>query len=910
MLLNNFIVKQSLKTLFLALILVQLAQCVDRGAFKTCSQSGFCKRQRDYKPEASPYSLLADSTGILNDDTFTANVINSEENVLFKLELSYLTDNSLRFRLNELNPLKQRYEAPEALVGEPKKTKINIVKKDTSQIHLASVTDKNLKTIITTNPLKFEFFSSDVLITSINSKNLLKFEHLRTKPNQNENETKVEEPDMWEETFKTHTDTKPNGPESIGVDITFHNFENVYGIPEHADTFSLKSTANTDPYRLFNLDVFEYELYNPMALYGSVPYMLAHNDKTTVGLFWPNPAESWIDVRPSFSDKVSEFITKSSETPTIETHWMFESGVIDIFILFGPKPTDVFRQYGQLTGNTPLPPLFSIAYHQCRWNYNDDQDVRNVNAGFEEHQIPYDVLWLDIEHTDGKRYFTWDSIKFPDSVDTINHISSYGRKMVTIIDPHIKVDTNYFIYKEAKEKSYFIKDKSGNDMEGWCWPGQSSWLDFLNVDVRKWYASKFALTEYQGSTLDLYTWNDMNEMSVFSGPEVTCPKDTVHHGGWENRHVHNIYGMLQALSTYDGHLMRSDGKRRPFILSRAFFIGSQRAGAIWTGDNIAEWSHLKISVPMLLTLSVTGISHSGADVGGFFKNPDAELLVRWYQAGAYQPFFRAHAHIDTKRREPWLFDEQTKNLIRDAVHARYNLLYYWYTLFYLNEKSGVPPMLPLWANYPNDKSVFAMDDQYMIGSALLVKPVTEAGVTSMDIYFPGEGEIWYDIERFKTYPGGKQSTLSDITLATIPVFHRGGSIVPYKFRVRRASSQMDDDPFSLVVALNSNGTAAGQVYYDDAMSFDYREKQYVHRQITYDKNILRSINLNPENKFTSKAWLERVVIFGYPNKPKTIKIETSGETTGLEFSYDKDTKVLLIRKPGALMSNDWTLIVS
>ena len=144
---------------------------------------------------------------------------------------------------------------------------------------------------------------------------------------------------------------------------------------------------------------------------------------------------------------------------------------------------------------------------------------------------------------------------------------------------------------------------------------------------------------------------------------------------------------------------------------------------------------------MLLTLSVTGITHSGADVGGFFKNPDPELLVRWYQAGAYQPFFRAHAHIDTKRREPWLFDEQTKNLIREAVHHRYHLLYYWYTLFYLNEKTGVPPMLPLWANFPSDKNVFTMDDQYMVGNALLVKPVTESGITSMDIYFPGEGEV-------------------------------------------------------------------------------------------------------------------------------------------------------------------------
>jgi mannosyl-oligosaccharide alpha-1,3-glucosidase len=351
------------------------------------------------------------------------------------------------------------------------------------------------------------------------------------------------------------------------------------------------------------------------------------------------------------------------------------------------------------------------------------------------------VLWLDIEHTDGKRYFTWDAIKFPNPVETLTHISSFGRKMVTIVDPHIKVDSNYEIYSEAKEKGYFIKNKDGHDMEGWCWPGQSSWLDYLNVDVRKWYASKFSLEEYKGSTYDLYTWNDMNEMSVFSGPEVTCPKDTLHHGGWENRHVHNLYGMLQALSTYDGHFMRSNAKQRPFILSRSFFVGSQRAGAIWTGDNAAEWSHLKISIPMLLSLSVTGIAHCGADVGGFFKNPDSELLVRWYQAGAYQPFFRAHAHIDTKRREPWLFDDQTKALIKDAIHARYALLYYWYTLFYHTEKTGVSPMLPLWANFPTEKETFPMDDIYMIGSALLVKPVTEAGASSISVYFPGQDEV-------------------------------------------------------------------------------------------------------------------------------------------------------------------------
>ena len=328
-----------------------------------------------------------------------------------------------------------------------------------------------------------------------------------------------------------------------------------------------------------------------------------------------------------------------------------------------------------------------------------------------------DVMWLDIEHTDGKRYFTWDALKFPTPDQMMANLASYGRKLVTIVDPHIKSDSNYHIYSEAKDLNLLIKDKNANIAEGWCWPGSSAWPDFLNADVRKWWSSKFTLENYKGTTLDTYTWNDMNEPSVFNGPEITFNKDVVHLNGLEHRHVHNIYGLSQMRATYQGQLERSNGERRPFILTRSAFAGSQRYGAIWTGDNTAEWSHLKMSIPMLLSLSISGMTFSGADVGGFFKNVEGELMVRWYQAGAYQPFFRSHAHIDTKRREPWLFGEANTNLIRDAVHARYTLLYYWYTLFYHNEQNGTPPMLPLWANFPNETSLFGIDDEYMIGKS-------------------------------------------------------------------------------------------------------------------------------------------------------------------------------------------------
>jgi alpha 1,3-glucosidase len=234
----------------------------------------------------------------------------------------------------------------------------------------------------------------------------------------------------------------------------------------------------------------------------------------------------------------------------------------------------------------------------------------------------------------------------------------------------------------------------------------------------------------------LYTWNDMNEPSVFSGPEVTMPKDLLHHDDWEHRDVHNVYGSLLHRSTYEGHLLRSDGTDRPFVLSRAFFAGTQRYGPIWTGDNMAEWEHLRASIPMLLSIGIAGIPFCGADVGGFFGNPSPELLTRWYQLGAYQPFFRAHAHIDTKRREPWLFGDPYTGIIRDAIRARYRILPYLYTLNLEAHVSGWPVMRPMMYEFPGDEHVLRMDDQYMLGDGLLIKPVGYEGLASVDVYLP------------------------------------------------------------------------------------------------------------------------------------------------------------------------------
>lgn len=499
--------------------------------------------------------------------------------------------------------------------------------------------------------------------------------------------------DMWEEKFGDHLDSKPYGPMSVGMELTFPSSSHLFGLPEHASSTQLKTTAGMDghryykePYRLYNLDVFEYELDETMALYGHIPLVVSQSMKTgTAGAFWFNPTETFVDV---------EETPQAGGDIDSRTHFMSESGIVDLFLLPGPDPATLYGQYARLTGRMQLPPIFSLGYHQCRWNYRDEADVYFVHSKFEELDYPYDVLWLDIEHTDGKRYFTWDDKTFPNPIEMQKKLGSTGRKMVTIIDPHIKRDNQYYIHKEATARGLYVKDNDGKkDYDGWCWPGSSSYLDFTVEKVRSWWAEQFSYDKYKGSTPELFTWNDMNEPSVFNGPEVSMQKDLLNLNKVEHREWHNLYGMLFQRSTAEGLTQRNEGANvRPFVLSRSFFAGSQRYGAIWTGDNGAEWSHLKISSPMLLGLNVGALSFVGADVGGFFGNTDAELMTRWMQAGAYQPFFRGHAHHDAKRREPWMFGDETMVRLRHAAMARYALLPFWYTVFWQAGVSGMPVM--------------------------------------------------------------------------------------------------------------------------------------------------------------------------------------------------------------------------
>ena len=787
----------------------------------------------------------------------------------------------------------------------------------------------------------FSLFVNDTQLLTVNSRGLFSFEHSRPKhapaaaparekdgdeDGDGDDDEELEallkdddEPDVepdddgsafvlvnskdggWEESFGGHPDSKPRGPQSVSLDITFVGAKHVFGVPEHAASFSLKDTRGgqgySEPYRLYNLDVFEYELDNPMALYGSVPIMLAQCGAHTVGVFWANAAETWVDVEHLRAEQ------------GVHSHWISETGNLDVFFFLGPSPADVLAQIAAVTGTPDIPPLFSLAYHQCRWNYKSQADVADVDAGFDEHVMPYDVLWLDIEHTDGKRYFTWDSSHFPSPKSMVEAVSAKGRQMVTIVDPHIKRDQGYYVHAQAAAEGYYVKKRDGTDYEGWCWPGSSSWVDYTLPAARFWWEGLFSYDKYSGSTPNLYTWNDMNEPSVFNGPEVTMHKDALHYGDVEHRELHNVVGLEFHKATAIGLIKRNPGHNaRPFVLSRAFFAGTQRWGAVWTGDNDASWGHLAASTPMLLSIGIVGIPFAGADVGGFFNNPDPQLLVRWYQAGAFQPFFRGHAHLDTKRREPWLFGEPTTSLIRQALRTRYSLLPYWYTLFAAAARTGTPPMRPVWFDHPHVADAFAVEDQFMVGTDILVKPVTTADSTSTSVFFPASGP-WYELSSLEAVHVPVPGRLGGIQtpLEKIPVYQRGGSIIPKWERARRSSSQMVGDPFTLQVALDHAHSASGELYLDDFNSFDYQKGVYLTQRFTFQDNTLVASSQHP-SALSVKNTIERIRILGYPKEPTSIHlVSSSSSNTPLEFSYSSSSKILTIRKPQILITSEFKI---
>ncbi|MGL5506730.1 MAG: TIM-barrel domain-containing protein, partial [Paraclostridium sp.] len=537
-------------------------------------------------------------------------------------------------------------------------------------------------------------------------------------------------------------------------------------------------------------------------LYKSIPFFITLKDEEAFGIFFDNTFEAHFDLGKENSN-----------------YYYFASihGNLDYYFIYGPSVKEVIKGYTNLTGTTPLPQLWTLGYQQCRWAYCPEENVMDIARKFREKDIPCDTLYLDIEYMDGFRVFTWDNEKFKNPKNMIDNLKNDGFKLVTIIDPGVKVDKGYSVYDEGLKNNYYATNKDGIPHIGWVWPGHSVFPDFMNSEVRNWWASNQRIMMDYGVA---GIWNDMNEPANL-GVELPLDLKFDRDGeAVEHKEVHNVYGHMMDKATYEG--IKNATNKRPFVVTRACYSGTQKYSTVWTGDNQSTWEHLRMSVPMLMNLGLSGMAFCGTDVGGFGYDCTPELLSRWVQVGAFTPLFRNHTTIYSRDQEPWAFDKTTEDINRKYIKLRYKLIPYLYDILQKGEVDGLPVMRALLLHYQNDINTYEINDQFMFGENIIVAPVLEQGKKARMVYLP-KGHKWIDYWTKEVFEGGCY-IVKQTPLDVCPIYIKEGSIVP-NYPEMSYIGEKEVDILKLDVYL-TQGISEYIHYQDNGENFNYRDGEY------------------------------------------------------------------------------------
>ncbi|GAA0348664.1 glycoside hydrolase family 31 protein [Bacillus horti] len=558
-----------------------------------------------------------------------------------------------------------------------------------------------------------------------------------------------------------------------------------------------------DRMEMWNTDM--YAPHNPETdtLYQSIPFFVSLRDGAAHGLYFDNTWRTAFDMKND-----PEYYSFASA-----------GGQIDYYVFVGPAIKEVITQYTTLTGRAPIPPKWSLGYHQSRYSYETAEEVRTLVKTFKEKGIPLDVVHLDIHYMDGYRVFTFDGNRFPDAKELVQELKEQGVHIVPIVDPGVKVDPEYAIYQEGVREDYFCKYIEGNIYNGEVWPGVSAFPDFTEERVREWWGEKQRF--YSDIGIE-GIWNDMNEPAVFNETK-TMDVNVIHGNDGDpktHRELHNLYGFRMTQSTYEGQKKNLQGNR-PFVLTRAGFAGIQRYAAVWTGDNRSFWEHLQLSLPMVMNLGLSGVPFSGPDVGGFDFHANGELLTRWTQVGVFTPFFRNHSAISADRQEPWSFGEEYEKIIAAYIRLRYQWLPQLYTMFREAHEDGLPVMRPLVLEYPEDSNTHHLQDQFMLGSNVIVAPVITPKTEHRVVYLP-EGE-WVDYWNNDLYTGG-QHHLVKAPLDKLPIFIKKGSFIVLG-DTKENTKEKDDNRY--VHCYYDEGKSFAFTHYeDDGKTFSYEQGEW------------------------------------------------------------------------------------
>ena len=554
--------------------------------------------------------------------------------------------------------------------------------------------------------------------------------------------------------------------------------------------------------KLWNTDSGAYGVDGGKRLYQSHPWIMGvRKDGTSFGILFDT---TWKAELSSMDDKIE---------------LRSEGELFRVFIIDRESPQAVVKGLSELIGTMPMIPRWAMGYQQCRFSYSPDSRVLEIADNFRERRIPCDVIWMDIDYMDGYRIFTFNPKGFPNPKKLNQDLHLRGFHSAWMIDPGAKVDPDYFVYKSGTENDVWVKTADGKEYNGDAWPGSAAFPDFTCPKVSKWWSGLYK--DFLAQGVD-GVWNDVNEPQISNTPTGTMPEDNFHRGGGNlpagsHLHYHNVYGFLMVTASRTG-IEAVRPEKRPFILTRSNFLGGQRYAATWTGDNGSSWEHLKMSIPMSITLGLSGQPFSGADIGGFLFNADADLWGHWIGLGAFYPFSRAHACAGTNDKEPWAFGKEVEDAARTALERRYMLLPYLYTLLQEASETGMPIMQPAFFADPKDLSLRGEEKVFLLGSDLLVIPSWAEQVALPK-------GIW---EEFSLFPGdNKDKYQSKLKI-------RGGAIIPTG-KIIQNTTEKSLDPLTLLVCLDEQGKASGSMYWDEGEGWSFKKGNYSLQQFTAEK---------------------------------------------------------------------------
>ncbi|XP_052029484.1 maltase-glucoamylase [Apodemus sylvaticus] len=691
---------------------------------------------------------------------------------------------------------------------------------------------------------------------------------------------------------------------------------NVYGLGEHVHQ-QYRHDMNWKTWSMFSRDTTPNEDGNN--LYGVQTFFLCLEDNSglSFGVFLMNSNAMEVTLQP---------------TPAITYRTI--GGILDFYVFLGNTPEQVVQEYLELIGRPALPSYWTLGFQLSRYDYENLDNMKAVVERNRAAQLPYDVQHADIDYMDQRKDFTYDPVNFKGFPEFVKELHNNGQKLVIILDPAISNNSlsnnPYGPYDRGSAMKIWVNSSDGiNALIGEVWPGTTVFPDYTSPDCAVWWTTEFELfhreVEFDG------VWIDMNEVSNFVDGSVSgcsqnnwnyppfTPKvldghlfsktlcmDAVQHWG-KQYDVHNLYGYSMAIATAEA-VKTVFPDKRSFILTRSTFAGSGKFAAHWLGDNTATWKDLQWSIPGMLEFNLFGIPMVGADICGFSLDTNEELCRRWMQLGAFYPFSRNHNGQGYKEQDPAFFgnDSLLLNSSRHYLNIRYTLLPYLYTLFYRAHSRGDTVARPLLHEFYEDSNTWGIDRQFLWGPGLLITPVLDQGAEKVTAYVPNA--TWYDYETGEQLAWRKQSIEMELPGDKIGLHLRGGYIFPTQ-QPATTTEASRKNPLGLIIALDENKEARGELFWDDGQSKDtVAQNIYLFSEFSVTQNHLEVTVSSPNYKDPNNLEFQEIKILG-TQEFRNVRVKENGELLQVspQVTYNSNLKVATITNINLTLGEAYTV---